>query len=178
MSDAPETTAAEANPLDEWATALAERLGAEAVPVAFDTVRIMVERERWVETIVAASTDVPGPASTGIEMAYFEMGAADGEVLLFLHGLTDSKRSFGTTIMVSTASRNSFRPISACRIRFLPSKWKGRDTMPMHREPFSRAIRPITGAAPVPVPPPIPAVTNTRSAPSMALRTSSSFSDP
>lgn len=58
MSDAPETTAAEASPLDEWATALAERLGAEAAPVAFDTVRIMVERERWVETIVAAREEL------------------------------------------------------------------------------------------------------------------------
>jgi NADH-quinone oxidoreductase subunit C len=58
MSDAPETTAVEANPLDDWATALAERLGAEAVPVAFDTVHILVERKRWVETIVAAREEL------------------------------------------------------------------------------------------------------------------------
>src|SRR5690606_6266874 len=39
--------------------------------------------------------------------------------------------------------------------------------------PSSRAISAITGAAPVPVPPPMPAVMKTRSAPSIARRTSS-----
>ena len=42
--------------------------------------------------------------------------------------------------------------------------------MPTVSAPTSRAIRAITGAAPEPVPPPSPAVTNTRSEPrSMVL---------
>jgi hypothetical protein len=39
--------------------------------------------------------------------------------------------------------------------------------------PISLATRAITGAAPVPVPPPMPAVMNSMCAPSMALRMSS-----
>ena len=39
-------------------------------------------------------------------------------------------------------------------------------TMAMTSAPDSRAISAMTGAAPVPVPPPMPAVTKTRSAPS------------
>ena len=38
-------------------------------------------------------------------------------------------------------------------------------TTPTVSAPSSRAISAITGAAPVPVPPPMPAVTNTMSAP-------------
>src|SRR5262249_29636600 len=44
-------------------------------------------------------------------------------------------------------------------MRRWPSKWKGFVTTPTVRMPFSRAARATTGAAPVPVPPPMPAVT-------------------
>jgi NADH-quinone oxidoreductase subunit C len=40
----------EAESREEWASGLAERLGGEAV-VEFDTVRIYVDREKWVATI-------------------------------------------------------------------------------------------------------------------------------
>jgi len=50
--------------------------------------------------------------STGIEMAYFEMGAPDGEVLLFLHGLTDSKRSFHPTMRHLTRLRPDLRLVA------------------------------------------------------------------
>ena len=43
---------------------------------------------------------------------------------------TASSRSFGTTIIVSTFLRISAMPISACRIRFLPSNRNGLVTMP------------------------------------------------
>ncbi len=89
---------------------------------------------------------------------------------------TARSRSLGTTIMVSTARFSSASPCSACFIRFFPSKRKGRVTMAMVSAPISRAISPISGAAPVPVPPPIPAVMKTRSVPSSTLRTSSAFS--
>ena len=44
---------------------------------------------------------------------------------------------------------------------FLPSKVNGRVTIAITKAPASRAIRATTGAAPVPVPPPIPAATKT-----------------
>src|SRR6266571_6212986 len=89
---------------------------------------------------------------------------------------TASSRSFGTTTMVSTCLRISAMPISACRIRFRPSNRNGLVTMPMVRAPRSRAIWEMMGEAPVPVPPPMPQVTNTRSAPWSACSTSSRFS--
>jgi hypothetical protein len=50
---------------------------------------------------------------------------------------------------------------SANFMRRWPSKWNGLVTTPTVRMPSSLAARAITGAAPVPVPPPMPAVTNT-----------------
>jgi NADH-quinone oxidoreductase subunit C len=48
----------EPHPREEWGGALTERLGAERFVVEFDTVRVFVERERWVETIVTAIEDL------------------------------------------------------------------------------------------------------------------------
>src|SRR5438132_12902530 len=67
-------------------------------------------------------------------------------------------------------------PISAWRIRLRPSNRNGFVTMPIVRAPRSRAIWAMMGDAPVPVPPPMPHVTNTRSAPWSACSTSSRFS--
>src|SRR5207249_3845523 len=89
---------------------------------------------------------------------------------------TASKRSFGTVTIVSTCLRISAMPISAWRIRLRPSNRNGFVTMPIVRAPRSRAICAIMGDAPVPVPPPMPHVTNTRSAPCRACSTSSRFS--
>src|ERR1051325_6180650 len=89
---------------------------------------------------------------------------------------TARSRSFGTTTMVSTCLRISAMPISACRMRLRPSNRKGFVTMPMVRAPKSRAIWEMIGAAPVPVPPPMPQVTNTRSAFWRECSTSSRFS--
>ena len=58
MSDAPDTAAVEVDPLEGWAAALAERLGAEGTIVAFDTVRVIVARDRWVDTNVAAREEL------------------------------------------------------------------------------------------------------------------------
>ena len=79
---------------------------------------------------------------------------------------TDSRRLFGTTISVSTSSRErldarSRRPAA----RREPSKPNGLVTMPTVSAPSSRAMRATTGAAPVPVPPPSPAVMKTMSEP-------------
>ena len=73
--------------------------------------------------------------------------------------------SFGITIKVSTLAFNSERPSIACAILLLPSKLNGLVTIATVKAPSPWAISAITGAAPVPVPPPIPHVTNTMSAP-------------
>src|SRR5215204_4249935 len=73
---------------------------------------------------------------------------------------------FGTTISVSTWERSLSMPSRACCMRRPPSNSNGFVTTPTVSAPISSlAISAITGAAPVPVPPPSPAVTNTMSAP-------------
>ena len=84
--------------------------------------------------------------------------------------LIDSSRSFGMTMRVSTSARSASMPSSACCARRRPSKENGRVTTPMVSAPSDLATPATTGAPPVPVPPPSPAVTKTMSAP---LRTSS-----
>ena len=63
------------------------------------------------------------------------------------------------TNKVSTDSLIFSMPSSACVLRFLPSKVNGTVIIPTVNIPMSLAACAITGAAPVPVPPPIPAVT-------------------
>ena len=60
---------------------------------------------------------------------------------------------------VSTHFFSSSMPAMACSLRRRPSRSMGMVTMPTVRMPLSLAILATTGAAPVPVPPPIPAVT-------------------
>ena len=73
------------------------------------------------------------------------------------------------TISVSAASRSARTPAAACVFLRLPSNPNGDVTMATVSAPTSRAIRATTGAAPVPVPPPSPAVTNTMSDPRRAV---------
>ena len=73
----------------------------------------------------------------------------------------------GIAINVSQAFFISAIPSRALFILLGPSKLKGSVTIPTVNTPSSLEICEITGAAPVPVPPPIPAVMNTMSAPSI-----------
>ena len=86
------------------------------------------------------------------------------------------------TIRVSTFSLRIWMPFSACMARRRPSNVNGRVTTPMVSAPTPLAISAKTGAAPVPVPPPLPAVMNTMSAPcsasSMSARCSSAARRP
>ena len=84
---------------------------------------------------------------------------------LVLSVATESNRSFGIMIRVSTLSFNLLIPDSAWSDRRRPSKPNGRVTIPTVSAPAARAISAMIGAAPVPVPPPSPAVMNTMSAP-------------
>ena len=67
-------------------------------------------------------------------------------------------------------------PSEAWRARRLPSKANGRVTTPTVSAESSFASSAMTGAAPVPVPPPLPAVTKIMSAPLSASRSSSLLS--
>ena len=81
--------------------------------------------------------------------------------------------SFGITTNVSTFPFRLSIPRSACESLFLPSNVNGFVTTPIVNIPISFAQDATIGAAPVPVPPPIPAVTKTMSAP----RNTSAISD-
>jgi hypothetical protein len=82
--------------------------------------------------------------------------------------MIESSRSFGIVITVSTHSRSASRPTSACTARLRPSNLNGRVTTAIVSAPSSLARLAITGAAPVPVPPPRPVVTKIMSAPDSA----------
>ena len=76
---------------------------------------------------------------------------------------TSLSRSLGMVMSVSTLSRSSSAAFSALSRRRAPSQLKGLVTTPMVSAPRSRAISAMTGAAPEPVPPPMPAVMKTMS---------------
>ena len=69
-----------------------------------------------------------------------------------------------TTIKVSTLPFISLIACLACCMRLLPSNPNGLVTTPTVSAPAFLAHSATIGAAPDPVPPPMPAVTNTRSA--------------
>ncbi len=76
--------------------------------------------------------------------------------------------SLGIVISESQWLDSSSMPFKATCMRRRPSKGKGLVTTATVRMPISLASWAITGAAPVPVPPPMPAVMNTMSAPVIA----------
>ena len=84
-----------------------------------------------------------------------------------------SNLSFGIITKASTFSFKQDIPLSALCILFFPSNVNGFVTTATVRIPKSFEIWATIGAAPVPVPPPIPAVTNTISAPLIAFDISS-----
>ncbi len=96
--------------------------------------------------------------------------------MVTLLSIAASSFSFGTVIKESTYSANSVSPCCATAMRFLPSNGNGLVTTATVKIPISRATCATIGAAPVPVPPPIPAVINTISAPrnTSAMRSLSS----
>ena len=93
-------------------------------------------------------------------------------MVVFL-SVTAINRSLGMVIRVSTLPESWSTPRSAASIRLRPSKVKGLVTTPMVSAPLERAISAMIGAAPVPVPPPIPEVTKTMSASWRTLESSS-----
>ncbi len=98
---------------------------------------------------------------------------ANASIIEMPRSLISSRRSFGTTMRVSTSSLSFATPASAWLWRRRPSKLNGLVTTPIVSAPIDLAMRATTGAPPVPVPPPSPAVTKTMSAPARASSISS-----
>ncbi len=96
--------------------------------------------------------------------------------MVVLRSTISRSLSFGMTISVSTPCLSRSMPDMALTMRAFASKVNGFVTTPTVKMPFSLAIFATTGAAPVPVPPPIPQVTNIISAPSTAAESSSALS--
>ena len=101
---------------------------------------------------------------------------ANASIIEMPRSLISRRRSFGTTMRVSTSSFSFATPVSACCWRRRPSNENGLVTTPMVSAPIDFAIFATTGAPPVPVPPPSPAVTKTMSAPRSASSISSAWS--
>ena len=76
---------------------------------------------------------------------------------------TSRRRSLGIVMSVSTFDFSDSLDFSATILRLAPSKLNGLVTTPIVRAPSSLAISAMTGAAPEPVPPPMPAVMKTMS---------------
>ena len=135
-----------------------------AVPIADITVltsakSTLIKPER----VISSAIPCTAPNNTSLALA-----KASRSVVPFPKTL--SNLLLGIVISESTISDNSLMPCSAAAARFLPSKSKGRVTTATVKIPSSLAILATTGAAPVPVPPPIPAAINTISAPSRLAR--------
>ena len=102
--------------------------------------------------------------------------AANDSEIVICWSQTERRRSLGITIRVSTLVDSSSLAFTALIRRFAPSNEKGRVTTATVRAPSSWATLARTGAAPLPVPPPMPAVRKIMSIPRTISRKSSSDS--
>ena len=109
---------------------------------------------------IAIKSEIPCTPCLNISSAILKASIIDVFLSIICNNL-----SFGITTNVSTFPFRLSIPLSACESLFFPSKVNGLVTTPMVKIPISFAVEATIGAAPVPVPPPIPAVTNTISAP-------------
>ena len=120
---------------------------------------------------IAIKSEIPCTPCLNMSSAILKASIID----VFLSIICNSL-SFGITTKVSTFPFKLSIPRSACDNLFLPSNVNGLVTTPIVNIPISFAACATTGAAPVPVPPPIPAVTNTISAPLNTSATSALLS--
>ena len=141
-----------------------------AIPLSFITEETSA-KSRLINPGTLIKSVIPCTDCCKTSSAFFK---ASGREVFF--STISNNLSFGMTIRVSTTSFNASIPERAFFIRCFASKRKGFVTTPTVRIPISFAIFAITGAAPVPVPPPIPQVTKTISAPWSAAVISSALS--
>ncbi len=141
-----------------------------AIPLSFITVWTSA-KSRLITAGTLIKSVMPCTACWSTSSAFFK---ASGMVVRL--STISSSLSFGITIRVSTLSFIFSMPLNAFTIRAFASKRKGFVTTPTVRMPMSLASFATTGAAPVPVPPPIPQVTKTISAPRRTAAISSLLS--
>mmetsp|Transcript_7041 Transcript_7041/g.17479 ORF Transcript_7041/g.17479 Transcript_7041/m.17479 type:complete len:269 (-) Transcript_7041:349-1155(-) len=130
-----------------------------AVPASFMTARTSA-KSTFTSPVLMMISEIPTTPCRRMSSATRKAsvtGVFSGTILRSL--------SFDTTMSVSTCFRSSVMAASACCMRRLPSNANGFVTTPTVRHPSSRAISARTGEAPLPVPPPIPAVMKTMSLP-------------
>ena len=141
-----------------------------AIPLSFITAETSA-KSKLISPGTLIKSVIPCTDCCNTSSAFFK---ASGREVFF--STISNKRSLGITIKVSTALFKASIPSMAFFMRCLASKRKGLVTTPTVRIPISFAILAIIGAAPVPVPPPIPQVTKTMSAPCNAAVMSSALS--
>ena len=141
-----------------------------ASPLSFITVCTSA-KSKLINAGTLIKSVMPCTACCSTSSAFFK---ASGIVVLL--STISSNLSLGMTIKVSTLSFKRSIPPRALTIRAFASNLKGFVTTPTVKIPISFAIPATTGAAPVPVPPPMPQVTNTISAPLISAVSSSIFS--
>ena len=161
-----------------WRAATVARLSPDAVPIPIsaEPASLMIVRtsakSRLTRPGIVIRSVIPCTPCRSTSSA--SLNASTIEVRF---STTWSRRSFSITISVSTMSRRSSIPRSACCARLRPSNENGRVTTPTVSAPSSSpASSPRIGAPPVPVPPPSPAVTKIMSAPLSASLSSSRLS--
>ena len=138
-----------------------------AIPV-FNITVFTSAKSKLINPGTDIKSDIPWTPCLKISSAILNASTIDVFLSIICNNL-----SFGITTNVSTFSFKFAIPFSAWLSLFLPSKVNGFVTTPIVSIPNSFAVAATIGAAPVPVPPPIPAVTNTISAP----RRTSAISD-
>ncbi len=111
-------------------------------------------KSRFTNPVVVTSSVIPLTAFVRISSAILK-AVCNGS-----SGASSRSLSLGITISVSTTACILSNPSIAFSILFCPSIVKGRVITPIVKAPCFFASPAINGAAPVPVPPPIPHVMN------------------
>mmetsp|Transcript_1643 Transcript_1643/g.5493 ORF Transcript_1643/g.5493 Transcript_1643/m.5493 type:complete len:284 (-) Transcript_1643:233-1084(-) len=133
-----------------------------AAPASFMTARTSAKSTlmRPGFTMISEMPTMPWRSTSSATRNASASGAFAGTML--------SSLSLDTTMSVSTSPSRRSMASMAWRDRLRPSKPKGFVTTPTVSAPSSLATDATMGAAPDPVPPPMPAVTKTMSAPDSA----------
>mmetsp|Transcript_26315 Transcript_26315/g.40769 ORF Transcript_26315/g.40769 Transcript_26315/m.40769 type:complete len:200 (-) Transcript_26315:384-983(-) len=139
----------------------------KAVPASYMTLRTSAKSTLISPGLIIIS-DIPTTPCLKISSATAKLRSSG-----VFSGMISRSLLLDTIITVSTAFRNRAIASVACFILRLPSKANGFVTIATVNAPDSFAISATTGAAPLPVPPPIPDVTNTKSAPAHTAAISS-----
>mmetsp|Transcript_9693 Transcript_9693/g.12271 ORF Transcript_9693/g.12271 Transcript_9693/m.12271 type:complete len:245 (+) Transcript_9693:590-1324(+) len=141
-----------------------------AVPASFITA-LTSAKSTLTNPVLIIISDIPTTPCLKISSA-----TRKASVTGVLSGTIFNNLSLDTTIKVSTCFLRTSIAASACFILFRPSKANGLVTTPTVKHPQFLATSANTGAAPLPVPPPIPAVIKIISAPSQICSISLAFS--